>query len=327
MSFIRIVEDPKGGTVRSGRRAVGAILPGFEEIPSASDSTESTKESTNGVGGRSERGLLGSVFWGIGERVNLKLKLISTDFDGTLHDDLAEPPVPSALQALIGRLQGSGTKWIINTGRDLSALTACLEQAQLRVQPDYLVVVEREIYRRNNGAFEECQPWNRLCRQAHLDLFDRIGPRVPEINAWIRSRFQAMVFSDTYSPFCLVAASNADADAIMEYLETICRETPNLMVMRNDIYARFNHADYHKGSALAEIGRLEGVGPDAIFAAGDHLNDLPMLSSVYARYLMAPANAVGRVKLEVQRQQGYVSREPHGLGVLEALQFFLGDDV
>jgi hydroxymethylpyrimidine pyrophosphatase-like HAD family hydrolase len=194
----------------------------------------------------------------------------------------------------------------------------------LRIQPDYVVVVEREIYQRRDGSYEECQSWNQRCRQAHLDLFNQVMPRIPEINAWIRSRFQAMLFSDSHSPFCLVAASNADADAIMEYLDTICGEIPGLMVMRNDIYARFNHADFHKGSALAEVGRLEGVARDDIFAAGDHLNDLPMLSTAYARYLMAPANAVERVKQAVARQRGYVSQQPHGLGVLEALQFFLG---
>jgi hydroxymethylpyrimidine pyrophosphatase-like HAD family hydrolase len=254
--------------------------------------------------------------------VSLKLQLISTDFDGTVHDDLAEPPMPVELQERIALLQHAGAKWVINTGRDLPSLLATLDQARLRVQPDYLVVVERDIYARANGEYLESQPWNQRCRQAHRALFAQVVPRVPEINSWIRSRFQASLFADAYSPFCLVAASNQDADAIMTYLEGVCQEIPGLMVMRNDIYARFNHADFNKGTAMAEIARIEGIHRSRIFAAGDHLNDLPMLSSDYARYLMAPANAVAQVKQAVQKQNGYLSLSSHGHGVLEALEHY-----
>ena len=48
------------------------------------------------------------------------LKLISTDFDGTLHSDYELPAVPEALQERIGELQATGVTWCINTGRDLT---------------------------------------------------------------------------------------------------------------------------------------------------------------------------------------------------------------
>ncbi len=54
--------------------------------------------------------------------MNLPIQLISTDFDGTLHADCENPPVPHDLQALIGDLQKQGAKWVINTGRDLSSV-------------------------------------------------------------------------------------------------------------------------------------------------------------------------------------------------------------
>ncbi len=50
----------------------------------------------------------------------LPIQLISTDFDGTLHAEFEDPPVPRDLQELIGELQRQGAKWAINTGRDLS---------------------------------------------------------------------------------------------------------------------------------------------------------------------------------------------------------------
>jgi hypothetical protein len=94
-------------------------------------------------------------------------------------------------------------------------------------------------------------------------------------------------------------------------------------VVRNDVYARFSHRDFNKGSALGEIGRLLQVSSDDTFAAGDHLNDLPMLSRDHARWLAAPDNAVEAVKKAVRRQNGYVSQLSHGHGVADGLEFCL----
>ena len=54
------------------------------------------------------------------------IKLISTDFDGTLHTDFENPPVPVVLESLIGALQQRGVVWVINTGRDLTSLMESL---------------------------------------------------------------------------------------------------------------------------------------------------------------------------------------------------------
>ena len=47
------------------------------------------------------------------------IQLICTDFDGTLHSDYTEPPVPQALQTKLAQLQAQGATWVINTGRTL----------------------------------------------------------------------------------------------------------------------------------------------------------------------------------------------------------------
>jgi hydroxymethylpyrimidine pyrophosphatase-like HAD family hydrolase len=60
-----------------------------------------------------------------------------------------------------------------------------------------------------------------------------------------------------------------------------------------------------------------------VFAAGDHLNDLSMLSRDYAHHLAAPGNAIPLVRETVRRQGGYLSARPHGRGVAEAIKFYL----
>lgn len=255
--------------------------------------------------------------------MSLPFKLISTDFDGTLHAEFETPPVPEDLQRLIAELQRQGVQWVINTGRDLSGLMEGLARARLAIRPDYVVTVEREIYFHDDFKYLPDEAWNRACRRHHEDLFARVRTDVPRLYEWVRARFEAMVYEDPYSPFCLVAANNQDADVIQEFLDDYSRDVPNLTVVRNDIYARFSHAAYNKGSALGEIARQLGVSPEQVFAAGDHLNDLPMLSSEYARYVVAPDNAVPAVKEAVRRRNGYVSHQPWGHGVARGLEFFL----
>ncbi len=253
----------------------------------------------------------------------MPIKLISTDFDGTLFAEFENPPVPLKLQDLIARLQAAGAKCVINTGRDLSGLLETLGRARLAVQPDFAVSVEREIYRHDGSQYLEDRPWNQACHRAHAELFRRVRPDVPRLRDWVQSRFAATIFEDIYSPFCLIAGNYEEAAVIYKFLNDYCREVPHLTLMCNDVYARFSHDAYNKGTALAEIARQCRLTAAETFAAGDHLNDLPMLSLRHARWLAAPANAIPAVKDVVLEQNGRVSLLSHGHGVAEALEFFL----
>src|SRR5215218_9520028 len=156
----------------------------------------------------------------------LPIKLISTDFDGTLHAEHEDPPVPHDLQELISSLQVRGAKWVINTGRDLGSLMETLGRAHLRIKPDYVVVVEREIYCHQETRFVELVEWNNTCRATHTELFERVSRDVPRLAEWVNKESRATVYSDSYSPFCIIADTNAHMDAIQEMMEAYCTEVP-----------------------------------------------------------------------------------------------------
>jgi hypothetical protein len=250
----------------------------------------------------------------------MAIKLISTDFDGTLFAEFENPPVPAKLQKLIGDLQASGAKWVINTGRDLSSLLESTGRAHLTVKPDFIVIVEREIYQHHESEYMEDIAWNGASRQAHAELFRRVSQDVPRLREWVEARFAATIYEDIYSPFCFIAEKAADAEAIHEYLEVYCRDVPQLTVVRNDVYARLSHEAFNKGTALGEIARQLGVDASETFAAGDHLNDVPMLSRKYAHWLATPSNGIDFVKALVKKQNGYVSSLACGHGIAEALE-------
>jgi HAD superfamily hydrolase (TIGR01484 family) len=254
---------------------------------------------------------------------DLPIQLISTDFDGTLFAEFENPPVPERLQERISSLQKQGAKWVINTGRDMSSLMETLGRGHLWVEPDFLVLVEREIHLLKDAQYVGQEEWNQACAKAQAKVFSQIRPRLPEAIDWIKSRFRVHIYEDIFSPFCLIAGTNGDADIIHAYLNDFCARVPDLVVVRNDIYARLSHRAYNKGTALSEIARSLGVPRKNVFAVGDHLNDLPMLSTEHAGCIAAPANAIPLVKAQVLQQNGFISRFSQGSGVVEALEFYL----
>ncbi len=260
---------------------------------------------------------------GTASNMSLPIKLISTDFDGTLFAEFENPPIPERLVALIGDLQARGAKWVINTGRDMSSLMEVLARARIRIQPDFLVLVEREIYQHDGVRYIPVPDWNAACARDHAALFAKVRPEVASLMDWVNARYRATVYEDAYSPFCLIAGNNGEADMIHARMNEFCARFPHLTVVRNDVYARFSHANYNKGSALARLSQMMDVTRTEVFAAGDHLNDLPMLKSEYASRLAAPHNAVPEVKAAVSRQRGFVSRLTCGNGVAEGLEHHL----
>ena len=255
--------------------------------------------------------------------MQLKLKLISTDFDGTLFAEFERPPIAPSVVSLIAGLQKRGVKWVINTGRDMSSLMESLARSNISIQPDYLVTVEREIYHHDGVRYVGDAKWNAACAHDHAELFDEIRPEIPALMNWVNSNFRATVYEDEHSPFCLIAGNNGDADVIHSRLNEFASRHPTLSVVRNDVYARFSHADYNKGTALAELSRQLGVTADEVFAAGDHLNDLPMLELKYARWLATPSNAVEPVKTVIRERGGFISTRACGDGVAEGLEHYL----
>jgi hydroxymethylpyrimidine pyrophosphatase-like HAD family hydrolase len=255
--------------------------------------------------------------------MNLPIKLISTDFDGTIFAEFENPPISIKFQELIADQQSRGVKWVINTGRDMSSLMEALGRSRISVEPDFLVLVEREIHLHDGVRYVGLEKWNAACAQAHGEIFTRVRADLPRLTEWVNARFHAKVYEDPFSPFCLIAGNNGDADVIHNFLEEYARSVPNLTVVRNDVYARFSHSAYNKGTALAELTRQLDINATEVFAAGDHLNDLPMLTRTYARWLATPSNAIDAVKNAVRQQKGHVSEQSHGNGVAEALAMAL----
>jgi HAD superfamily hydrolase (TIGR01484 family) len=254
-----------------------------------------------------------------------QIQLLSIDFDGTLVSRGSETIFDSHCMKLIHELQRAGAIWAINTGRSVDLLETGLAEFALPIRPDFILTTERDVFRpgRNGEKWEPFGDWNQRCARDHADLFLSARSVLAELVDFVTNQTKARLIYNSDGLEGLVAESEEEVDRITDFIRQARAGHPKLNYQRNGIYLRFCHADYHKGTALAELARLLDVAPENIFAAGDHHNDVSMLDGRFAAMPSCPGNAIPEVQHAVRNAGGYVARKDHGAGVHEALLHFV----
>jgi HAD superfamily hydrolase (TIGR01484 family) len=252
-----------------------------------------------------------------------KIRLVSTDFDGTLVSHANDPVFDRDCMELIGALQKDGAIWAINTGRSVDLLETGLEDLSFPIRPDFILTSERDVFRPSARGWEPYGDWNARCAQAHAKLYDSASSVLAEVVDFVGRQTKARVIYEADSPAGLIASDDEEMDRLTKFIDQAREKEPKFHYQRNTIYLRFCHADYHKGAALAELSRLTNISRENIFACGDHHNDLSMLDGRYAAMPACPANAIAEVKEAVRRAGGWVAEEEFGAGVHGALRHFL----
>ena len=253
-----------------------------------------------------------------------KIRLLSTDFDGTLVAHGCEPVLDRACMKYIEKLQDDGVLWAINTGRSVDLLQSGLIDLEFPIHPDFILTSERDVFRpsSNGGKWEPFGDWNERVAREHAELFQSAESVLAEVVDFVTQKTKARLLYHTAGLEGLIAESEEELARVAEFVDRAREKQPKFHYQRNTVYMRFCHADYHKGAALAELSRLLEIPREQIFAAGDHHNDVSMLDGHYAKYPACPANAILEVKEAVGLAGGYVASQGYGAGVHEALLHF-----
>lgn len=254
------------------------------------------------------------------------LRLLSTDFDGTLVAHGSDPVLDRGCMEHIGKLQADGVLWAINTGRSVDLLQSGLTDLEFPIHPDFILTSERDVFRpsSNGGKWEPFGDWNERVAREHAQLFQSAESVLAEVVDFVNRKTKARLLYLSTGLEGLVAENEEELERVVKFIDRARAYQPKFHYQRNTVYLRFCHADYHKGAALAELSRLLEIPREQIFAAGDHHNDISMLDGRFAARPACPANAIPEVKAAVQTAGGYVARKNHGAGVHEALLHFAG---
>ena len=252
------------------------------------------------------------------------IRLLSTDFDGTLVAHHSDPVLDMRCMELIRELQEGGAIWAINTGRSRQLLESGLLDFNFPVHPDFILTSERDVFRRaeNGRHWEPFGDWNSRVARDHQELYTAAAPVYAEVLDFVQRNTRARIIHEAHGPEGLIAQNEEEMARIIRFIDEARAAHPKFHYQHNTVYLRFCHSDYHKGAALAELQRLIAIPRDHTFAAGDHFNDVSMLDGVYAQYPACPSNAIAEVQQIVRNSGGYVAESECGAGVYEALLYF-----
>jgi len=252
------------------------------------------------------------------------IRLLSTDFDGTLADTIYPKHCVNSLDRELIAAVREGAIWAVNTGRSLESALDGLSRLGASVVPDYILTNERHIHKPDGkGGWLDYGDWNEICRAHHDLLFKESGSFFDRI-AVLVALHEGVSFQQLYNgiPEGLVAASEEELDQIISELEALPGRPENFHYQRSNIYLRFCHRRYDKGSALAELTRLIDMPASEILAIGDHQNDLSMLFGEVAEMVACPSNSHPSVKDAVSKAGGHVSELPAGEGTAESIHLY-----
>ena len=252
------------------------------------------------------------------------IRLLSTDFDGTLVAHHSDPVLDPECMALIQELQKAGTIWAINTGRSRDLLESGLVDFDFPIRPDFILTSERDVFRRagNGTEWEPFGDWNKRVAHDHAELYASASAIFAEVVDFVERKTRARLIHEAHGPEGLIAQDEEEMARIIEFIDEARAAHPKFHYQHNTVFLRFCHADYHKGAALAELQRLIEIPHEQTFAAGDHFNDISMLDGRYAQFPACPGNAIEEVKEAVRAAGGYIATRLCGAGVHEALRHF-----
>jgi HAD superfamily hydrolase (TIGR01484 family) len=254
--------------------------------------------------------------------------ILCFDFDGTLVDRPSDPYDIARLEEFIKHMHLRGAVWGINTGRSLYHTLDGLKEHGFRQVPDFIIARESEIYHRNDfNRWVDLGDWNQRAAADHKKFYKAHARFFKRLQKHVATEMRGARFiSDDMEPAGLTTCDAEDMQRACDWIEAQRDEWPDLGYQRNDIWLRFNHSDYNKGTALLEVRRVTGVGAEFTFAAGDNYNDLPMLQPHIAHGLACPSNAVPDIASHIASVGGYVAKEPATQGIVAAIGHFFYPD-
>src|SRR3989440_11933082 len=109
-----------------------------------------------------------------------KIRLLSTDFDGTLVAHGTDSILDHGCMEYVEKLQNDGVIWAINTGRSVELLESGLTDFEFPVHPDFILTSERDVFRpsSNGGEWGPFCDWDEGGARKHAELFSS-GQSVP----------------------------------------------------------------------------------------------------------------------------------------------------
>src|SRR5438045_233315 len=169
-----------------------------------------------------------------------EVRLLSTDFDGTIVCRTGEPFLHAGCMETIQELQNQGAQWAINTGRSVDLLESGLTDFSFPCRPDFILTSERDVFRpgSNGTKWQAFGDWNERCARDHAELFTAASSVLAEVVDFVNQKTKARIIYEPDGLAGLIAASEEEMDRVTEFIEEARQKQPKFNYQRNTVYLR-----------------------------------------------------------------------------------------
>lgn len=259
------------------------------------------------------------------------LKLLATDFDGTLMTLGVEQGATcrDSFQGWVEDIQQHGGIWVLCTGRDYASFRMAYPFLECPgISPDFLVTRRGRVFQFHNERYT-LRPLitarvvlkryraSRKVRALMKQVVDFIGSGVEEVVAGDANARRIRVSLSDDSAGARAAQRIRNLQQNGEYL-SVSHEGPRIEV---------RPVPQSKGIALRELQNLLDIDTTETLAVGDGSNDLSMFNESVAQWTGCPANSVGSVIDAIVQRGGHVAREKGMGGTVEVINASLRGEV
>ena len=157
-----------------------------------------------------------------------RIRLLSTDFDGTLIAIGSNGVCPPNFAAALEEHHRHGGLWAINTGRSLHHAMDGLKLFNAPLAPDFLLTNEREVYRRTAaGQWMPHGDWNSISRRRHEELFEQALEMFAFIERLEKESDQITILYEEELPAGLVTSSEEAMEIVARNLQREAERLPD----------------------------------------------------------------------------------------------------
>lgn len=256
------------------------------------------------------------------------IRLLVLDFDGTALGGY-EPygRFPKPLSRFLDSLSKKGIRWASNTTWSIENQIDLFEQSPVKSLPLFLSASSgRRIAVPHRGRLRIDAQHDRRTfardqrfREANWGTVQKALLKVVR-EGWI----EQLKYNDFSHNILSFKASRGHARKVWRALDPLIRSgafyawSPARGVSGTLLPHYMN-----KGIILSQMQERFGVKPDETIVAGDGVNDLPMLDSKLAKWMVCPGNSLPMVKKTVSRNGGVLARKRYSDGVIEGVEAIL----
>ena len=259
------------------------------------------------------------------------LKMLATDFDGTLMTLGAEQAGPSleSFKEWVSDIQVNNGVWVVCTGRDYSSFRLAYPFLECpEIMPDFLITRGGRVFERNGVRFrfKALMSWRVVAKRGRASR--RIKQIMGQSRRVVASGVEPIVAGEAGAGRIRLCMADADAaKRIAGRMERFQKKENLVSVCVEGDRVDVRPIAQSKGIALGELQRQLGFDATETLAVGDGSNDISMFDENLAQWTGCPQNAGHAVVQRIVQRGGHVALGKGISGTVEVLNACLLGDV